>query len=489
MHLVLKRWHKTSWQLGLPCDPGLGISTTNRDSKAATTNCIISKTLYFSTSKVFLVLLPLCRADHAWSYPAMDVAYDHIQEESLASSGNPQDDSDNPDQPSTSQRQDLTSEFQDSLRVISAQPWGARLGGLWSNVRKQGETYYEGARQEYTAASEEAIKGFTGLRASLIDRTRGLSISGLSAPDETDEAAGDREETSTADDAATIKPSDKAGTGSDNAEVDGEGFISRFRSEAAKRLKDLEKAEDAADEALLKFGTNIRNFLRDAVSIAPPSSSDDNTDGKVLFESRDADGKRVIHTTRFEAQLHAIHSSLEGFATDPASKEWDSFKDEFEVDKKTDDISTDLEKYPELRKAMEALVPEKVEYGDFWRRYYFLRLVIETEEKRRKDLLKASTDEDEHVAWDEDSDSDSPATPHVMSPSKPSKRPAAISAPSNEHLQTGEPRRSNDLQSQAGSDASYDLVSGTASHDASSPKEKPSETASKDEDSDEEDWE
>ncbi|KAK2875120.1 hypothetical protein FQN49_001765 [Arthroderma sp. PD_2] len=419
----------------------------------------------------------------------MDVAYDHIQEESLTSSGNPQD-SDNPDEPSNGQRQDLASEFQDSLRVISAQPWGARLGGLWSNVRKQGETYYEGARQEYTAASEEAIKGFTGLRASLIDRTRGLSISGLSATDETDEAAGNREETSTADDAATIKPSDKAGSGTDDAEVDGEGFISRFRSEAAKRLKDLEKAEDAADEALLKFGTNVRNFLRDAVSIAPPSSTDDNKNGKVLFESRDADGKRVIHTTRFEAQLHAIHSSLEGFATDPASDEWDTFKDSFEVDKKTEDIATDLEKYPELRKAMEALVPEKVEYGDFWRRYYFLRLVIETEEKRRKDLLKASTNEDEeHVAWDEDSDSDSPATPQAKSPSKGSSKPVSTSAPSNEHLQTGEPRRSNDLQSQAGSDASYDLVSGTTSHAPSSPKEKSSETTAKVEDSDEEDWE
>lgn len=363
------------------------LSTTNQ--RRQTAHSTYNSVLFASERRPSTFLTPK-RATHGLT-PAMDVAYDHIQEESLASSGNPHD-SDNPGEPSSSsQRQDLTSEFQDSLRVLSAQPWGARLGGLWSNVRKQGETYYEGARQEYTAASEEAIRGFTGLRATLIDRTRGLSISGLNSNDETDEATGERDETSTADDAATIKPSDKAGSGSDNTEVDGEGFISRFRSEAAKRLKDLERAEDAADEALLKFGTNIRNFLRDAVSVAPPSSTDEKTDGKMLFESRDSDGKRVIHTTRFEAQLHAIHSSLEGFTADPSSEEWDTFKGEFEVDKKTEDIATDLEKYPELRKAMEALVPEKVEYGDFWRRYYFLRLVIETEEKRRRDLLKGKT--------------------------------------------------------------------------------------------------
>jgi hypothetical protein len=37
---------------------------------------------------------------------------------------------------------------------------------------------------------------------------------------------------------------------------------------------------------------------------------------------------------------------------------------------------------------MEKLVPEQVEYAEFWVRYYFLRLVVETEEKKRKELLK-----------------------------------------------------------------------------------------------------
>jgi hypothetical protein len=37
---------------------------------------------------------------------------------------------------------------------------------------------------------------------------------------------------------------------------------------------------------------------------------------------------------------------------------------------------------------MEKLVPEQVDYATFWSRYYFLRLVIETEEQKRKELLK-----------------------------------------------------------------------------------------------------
>ncbi len=166
-----------------------------------------------------------------------------------------------------------------------------------------------------------------------------------------------------------------------------EGVLSRLRSEAAKRLKEIEKAEDAADEALLKFGTNIRNFLRDAVTIAPPTEGA-GEGSTILFESKDAQGKRVIHTTRFDAQLHVIHSSLDSFTNDPISEGYAPWAKDFNVESKTDDISTDLEKYKELRTAMEKLVPDQVAYGDFWKRYYFLRHSIETAEARRRDLLK-----------------------------------------------------------------------------------------------------
>lgn len=169
-------------------------------------------------------------------------------------------------------------------------------------------------------------------------------------------------------------------------------MLSRFRSEAAKRLKDIEKAEDAADEALLKFGTNIRNFLKDAVTIAPPAEGEEGNDpSKVLFESKDSEGKRVIHTTRFDAQLHVIHSSLDSFSKDPVSPEWEKWKNEFDVEQKTDAIAKDLEKYEELRRAMEKLVPERVEYKEFWGRYYFLRHVIESEEQKRREMLKGKT--------------------------------------------------------------------------------------------------
>ncbi|KAH8427597.1 BSD domain-containing protein [Aspergillus melleus] len=419
----------------------------------------------------------------------MDIAYDHIQEEIFTSNdASKKEDSKDQSTPADRPNVDLNTELQETFRAFSASPWGARIGGLWDNVRKQGESYYEGARQEYAAASEEAVKGFSDLRETIVGRTRGLSLSTPFAGTGNAEKTTDEAATPTASRAGEGpaveggETSEKSVDGAGANANAGEGFLSRFKAEAGRRLKELEKAEEAADEAILRFGQNIGQRLRDAVSIVPPGTDSN----KVLFESKDSEGKRVIHATRFEAQLHVIHSNLDSFTKDPVSDEWPAFQKEFNVDTKTSAIAADLEKYPELRAAMEKLVPEQVEYATFWSRYYFLRLVIETEEQKRKELLKgANVNEEEEVAWDDDSDddTDSPATPQGK-PTKPTE--AQSSAPATEKnslLKPNEPRRSNDQQSQADSESSYDVVSGATSRTPASPKDK-----SKDDDSDE-DWE
>ncbi len=228
--------------------------------------------------------------------------------------------------------------------------------------------------------SEEASKGINDLRTSILSRTRGLSLN--QGPATAATAGSTSAITAPADgiqqDAATEKTLQES-----------ESVLDRLRIEAAKRLKEIQKAEDAADEALLTFGTNIRNFLRDAVSIAPPvEGAEGQGSGTVLFESKDSTGKRVIHTTRFDAQLHVIHTSLSSFEKDPVSEEYAPWVEKFNVESKTGDISKDLEKYEDLRTAMEKLVPDKVKYEDFWKRYYFLRHSVETAEARRRDLLK-----------------------------------------------------------------------------------------------------
>lgn len=259
----------------------------------------------------------------------------------------------------------------------------------WLHVltRPQGGHYYEEAQKEYTVASTTASKGIN----DLLTRTRGISLSQPNPePTSTPEGANKAED-STAEASSSKEPAhpDRPDSLPQDIVKEATGLVARFRAEAANRLKDIQKAEDAADEALLKFGTNITNFLKDAVQIAPPSEEEvDSGNSEILFASKDAEGKRVIHTTRFDAQLHVIHCSLDSFMKDPASSEYEPWAKEFNVEQHTGDIAKHLEQYDELRRAMEKLVPEKVEYSLFWTRYYFLRHVVESEEKRRKELLK-----------------------------------------------------------------------------------------------------
>ncbi|KAF5870529.1 putative bsd domain-containing protein [Botrytis fragariae] len=440
----------------------------------------------------------------------MDLAYDHIQEEALQPDQNKEK--------STQPAPTLNADFQEAYKAISSSPWGAKLGGFFGSVVKQGENVYKEAQQEFNTVSEEATKGFTDLRSSIISRTRGLTIT--QAQEDEKAAAGgstSKDGESTSKDLTT-----------DEALKESEGVLARLKTEAAKRLVEIQKAEDAADEALLKFGTNIRNFLKDAVSIAPPTSNADGQVNAVLFESKDSQGKRVIHTTRFDAQLHVIHSTLDSFTTDPISEEFEPWAKTFSVDKKTDDIAKDLEKYEELRSSMEKLVPDKVKYEDFFKRYYFLRHSIETAEAKRRDLLKgaAATEQEEDVKWTSDSDDDSeeedsdddesededdktakvkttsdrPASAEssiTLHPATQDKEKSTAASPTPT-LKPTEPRKSNDEKSQADSDGSYDVVgaaSGAPSRAPNSPKEKATGAGAKkdesddDDDSEEEDWE
>jgi len=316
----------------------------------------------------------------------MDFAYDHIAEQQFkaedrattpvpatSTGASASNDPTTPRATPSVPRQNLQTEFQETFKAFSNSPWGATLGGFWGNVKKQGETYYEEARKEAAEVANEVealrVKGF-----------KGLGFGADNAPENKDAEPS----------AGAAKSVDgPSGDGERKALDDTDTFLERFKSEAAKRLKEVQKAEDAADEALLRFGTNIRNFLREAVAVTAPE--DAGQPGEVMFESKDSNtGKRVIHTSRFDAQLHVIHTTSTSFTLDPtgSGNEWEDFKQGFDIDKMTTNIAENLDQYNELRASMEKLVPEEVDYTSFWTRYYFLRHVVEVQEEKRKELLK-----------------------------------------------------------------------------------------------------
>ncbi|KAK5999540.1 hypothetical protein QM012_005393 [Aureobasidium pullulans] len=448
----------------------------------------------------------------------MDFAYDQIQEESLPSDHDGQQNTNNT-------APTLNAEFQQAFKAVSASPWGARLGGFFASAKKQGESLYSDAQKEYASRSEQAAKVAGELQKSIVESTRNISINvdagaantSFSDPTFALPETANAEKSKEKEVSNDAQPAAQA-TRPDSLPADivkeATSLVSLLRSKATAataniNLQKIQAAEDAADEALLKFGTNIKSFLRDAVTVTAPSASSDSTE--VLFETNDAEGKRVIHSSRFDAQLHVIHTSAQSFTSDPDSAEYAEFAKEFDIAAKTDAIAADLEKYPELRRAMEKLVPEKVEYATFWTRYYFLRKVIQEEEVRRREVLKgAAQTTDEDLTWgSDDSDDEEDKAPTPTKEKTPiSTTPAATTtasttlssstAPSTSTLKPEAPTSHHQHEEEtkyvSSSDASYDMVSGTTSRATGSPKDEKSDkiaaaAAKIDEESDEEDWE
>ena len=412
----------------------------------------------------------------------MDVAYDAVQKESYPQdrpTGPPTPDPSAPESsvqrpPSSS----VSSDFRDAYKDFSGSAWGTKLGGWWNTAKTQGQSYYEAAQKELSSASSEA-RGAADLTGSTAIARSEVDEAGAATP---------------RDAAATAKQPDR-GEVPENLGADivkeATSLLSGFQLMAGERLKRVQAAEDAADEALVKFGTNLRNYLQDAVKITAPEDSKDGSVKSVLFESKDQDGRRVVHATRFDAQMHVIHANLDSFSKDPDSPGFPPFRAGFDAEKDTDRIAGDLAKYAELRRSMEKLVPEKVEYGTFWARYYFLRHVVEEQEQKRRELLKEAGEEEE-VKWDDDEDEESlqkaPTTPKVgpaIDEEKGSETPRTkeTERKNSDLLRPGEGRRSNEM-SVADSEASYDIVSTGTSRGPGSPRE-----AKKAEQSDDEDWE
>ncbi|KAK7753891.1 hypothetical protein SLS62_004257 [Diatrype stigma] len=440
----------------------------------------------------------------------MDLAYDNIAKESLPDDAERSSSSSSEKKPEPSST--LNEDIQEAYRAFSSSPWGTWLGGQVGKVVKQGGEVYREAQQEVTSLGVDAGRGLAQLRARAISLTTALPRADSSEQQSGDSSSRDKDKES-----ETTPTAAKDGTMEDGMKQS-ETYLSKLRAEAAKRLKDLQRAEDAADEALLSFGKNFRDFLQDAIVFRPGTAEDAQGQGGTQhrFESKDESGKRVIHTSRYDAQLHVVHTSEKSFTEDPASPEYAAWAQDFDVESKTEGISSDLAKYPELRANMEKLVPDTVPYADFWKRYYFLRHSIETAEARRRDLLKAASAEEE-IGWGEESDDET--TPAKSSGDKEADKPVrpessastttiqpppatgAAAASDKSRLKASEPRKSNDEKSQADSDTSYDLVgaaSGNPSQAPSSPKDSRKAEDSDDEDdssdddeedSDDEEWE
>lgn len=143
---------------------------------------------------------------------------------------------------------------------------------------------YESSKKEYGPIAEQASRGLNEFGTTLVNRTRGLSMSQISI-----DIASPRTPTEPLP-IALQDANATAGTG-----ISGEGLLSKIRKGAAQRFSEIEAAEARADEYLAKFGSNIGSFLRDAVTIVPPDVDKNGQSEEIILEAKgSSEGKKIL---------------------------------------------------------------------------------------------------------------------------------------------------------------------------------------------------
>lgn len=393
----------------------------------------------------------------------------------------------------------LENELENAFTKMTAQSssWGTTLTGFWSKAKQQANVAFVEAGRDLQAVRSEIEELVSSARTSEdVDKLQ-LDVeksAGGAHPRGLGSGSNDSSSTELASSMETLKVKDGSEAQDGAAQKKGpKNMLAMLTKKAQKYIdeldRDLEVVENKAGSYLTQFGTDLGAYLKEAVNIAPPTTTTAASaargatptgEGEVLFNVPE-DIRNQIYSTRLDAQLHALHTSPEPFLVssldDPA---YAPFAAAFSVDSQTERIAADLATYPLLRTLMERLVPASVPYNDFWVKYYFMRDQIATQEEKRKALLQqaakasgAGDDDDEAFNWDDEEDDDKTSAPApaaaaaaAAAPRKPAlatKLGGAAPAEAETATSPKSIKSNNPPSSRPSSESSYDLVSQNAS--------------------------
>ncbi|CUS21220.1 LAQU0S02e08768g1_1 [Lachancea quebecensis] len=144
------------------------------------------------------------------------------------------------------------------------------------------------------------------------------------------------------------------------------------------------------------FWSSVTNTLGskldEVVKINEPQSATNRS------QTPEAKAATPVAGNRTEAELRMLSSNDKVYLENE-----DELPDDFKVDEYTADISQLLTENKSLELLMNALVPEKLSYQDFWNIYFLKKdKILEMERKRKELLKKKEEEEDKEVDWDDE---------------------------------------------------------------------------------------
>ncbi|KAI3682720.1 hypothetical protein L1987_82910 [Smallanthus sonchifolius] len=185
-----------------------------------------------------------------------------------------------------------------------------------------------------------------------------------------------------------------------------------FREVASRAVKELPSSIDVGTSAIdgvLKSTADIIAQGKEALFL--PSD----VDASEKRNSSDRSGLDSMRYSRFDAQLNAIRSDARAYCEDPEDvDDYNNWKLGFVVGDRRDEIEQLVGEDGALEGIYSQIVPNEVDDGTFWFRYFYKVHKLKQQEEMRARFVKRSLsvdDDEEELSWDVDDEDEEQQQP------------------------------------------------------------------------------
>ncbi|CAI8603862.1 unnamed protein product [Vicia faba] len=188
-----------------------------------------------------------------------------------------------------------------------------------------------------------------------------------------------------------------------------ESIIETYRrdlQEFSTGLKsEIEVAQDSVGEigsTVIKSTAQIISQGKEAILAVNLDSDSDNGTAPVNRDSGRVDSKRY---SRFDAQVGAIQGDVSTYTEVPEDlNEFNEWKLGFGLDGKSDEMESLFRENDAMESVYRKVVPNAVDHGTFWYRYYYKVYRLKKAKDVRARLVRRISKEEEELSWDVEDD-------------------------------------------------------------------------------------
>ncbi|KAJ3239719.1 BSD domain-containing protein 1 [Chytriomyces hyalinus] len=213
----------------------------------------------------------------------------------------------------------------------------------------------------------------------------------------------------------------------DNLLDQAETFLEKV--DVSETVHKIEALADKAEDFLESVEKGVWGFMSSAISMIPSATG---------AASKTVPNKSSIIFDRRTATILSLRHAESTYILDPSkptstatseldlAQRYTEYKNRFDITHYSGQIARIFEDDHEVRALLTKIVPSKVNYDEFWMRYFFRVSEVDREEEARKRLMNDADLNEEEFAWDDDSsdeEKDESTTADVQNP--PSTQPEA----------------------------------------------------------------